>query len=212
MAAQEQRIKAFGVATGREITRIGFDEGVSAKSLARPELQRILDCVRDGSVGTVIVLKLDRLTRSIRDLGELLDTFRKANADLVSVSESLDTSSAAGRMVVNLLGVFAEFEREQIGERTQFAISYKRRAGEVYGPVPFGYKRDGDLLVLHPEEHAALQSAIRMHEDGATLRQIGEWLSRSGFSPKRGGKAFYPATVRSMLTSRIAAEGKTAAI
>jgi site-specific DNA recombinase len=206
LAAQSQRIEAFAVATGRELSEIVMDEGLSAKTLARPELQRILEGVRTGRIGTVIVLKLDRLTRSIRDLGDLLETFRKAGADLVSVSESLDTSTAAGRMVVNLLGVFAEFEREQVGERTTFAISYKRRMGAVYGPTPFGWIRDGDRLVRDEREQSALRTAMEMHEDGQTLRSIGAWLTRSGFMPKRGGKAFYAATVRSMLSSRISAE------
>jgi site-specific DNA recombinase len=206
LAAQRQRIEAFGIATGRTLDEIAIDEGVSAKSLARPQLQRILEGVRKGTVGTVIVLKLDRLTRSIRDLGELLDTFRKANADLVSVSESLDTSSAAGRMVVNLLGVFAEFEREQVGERTSFAISFKRRSGAIYGPVPFGFRRDGELLLKDAVEFEALQRVVKMNRDGATLRAIAQWLTEAGLAPKRGGKAWYPGTVRCLLNSKITTE------
>ena len=208
LAAQQERINAFAIATGRIIDELVVDEGISAKSLARPQLQRILEGVRKGNIGTVVVLKLDRLTRSIRDLGELLETFRKANADLVSVSESLDTSSASGRMVVNLLGVFGEFEREQVGERTSLALAYKRRAGEAYGPEAFGFRRLGATFERHAEEYPALMKALAMHDEGATLRSIGHWLTSAGFRPKRGGKQWYPATVRRMLTSRISREAR----
>ena len=125
---------------------------------------------------------------------------------LVSVSEVLDTSSAGGRMLITLLGALAQFEREQVSERTSFALSYKRKAGQVYSPIPFGFVREGDLLVPEPREQAALQRARAMAASGSTLRQIGEEFVRLGIQPKRGGAVWHPASVRSILRSRAARE------
>lgn len=116
LAAQRARIEAFALAMGHELDEIVVDEGQSAKTLLRTGLAEILSGVRSGAIGTLIVLKLDRLTRSTRDLAELLDLFARADASLISASESLDTKTAAGRMVVNMLGVVAQWEREAIGD------------------------------------------------------------------------------------------------
>jgi DNA invertase Pin-like site-specific DNA recombinase len=90
----------------------------------------------------IAVATLDRLTRSVRDLGELIDLCSKRDVALVSVGETLDTSTAAAaRMVVNMLGVVAQWEREAIAERTATSLAHKRRERYVYGSTPFGYIR-----------------------------------------------------------------------
>lgn len=205
LAAQEARVRAYALAMGFEVSEIVCDPGASAKSLQRPGLQRVLAGVRTGSIGTVIVVKLDRLTRSTRDLAELLDLFAKADAALVSVAETLDTASAAGRMVVSMLGVVAQWEREAIGERTAVALEHKRKAGDVYGSTPFGFRREGDRLVPEPAEQSALAEARRMDLAGASFREIGRMLDARGAQPHRG-RAWHASTVRAMLRSRIATE------
>jgi len=206
LAAQEDRLKAFAVATGRDLGKVVIDDGQSAKNLARPGLRQILDGVRRKQIGAVIVIKLDRLTRSVRDLGELLDLFNRFDVALVSVSESLDTASAAGRLMINVLGSVAAWEREAIGERTAFALAHKRRQRAVYSPEPFGWTRVGDMLVADPQEQAALARAKVMSAGGATLRQIGEEFVRLGVAPKRGGLKWHAASVRSILRSRATKE------
>jgi len=206
LAAQEARLKAFAVATNRDLGKVIIDDGQSAKTLARPGLREILDGVKRGRIGSLIVLKLDRLTRSVRDLGTLLDLFSRYDCDLVSVSESLDTASAAGRLMTNVLGSVAQWEREAIGERTAFALEHKRRLHAVYSPEPFGWTRVGDSLIAHPQEQAALERAKVMAASGATLRQIGEEFVRLGVAPKRGGKKWHAACVRSILRSRATKE------
>src|SRR5580704_17741072 len=124
--AQESRIAAYATALGWQVSEIIRDAGESAKSLKRPGIAKVLSGVQAGAIGRVITLKLDRVTRSMRDLSSLLDVFAKADASLVSVSESLDTQSAAGRLVVNMLGVVAEWERLAIGERTAQALAQAR--------------------------------------------------------------------------------------
>jgi DNA invertase Pin-like site-specific DNA recombinase len=203
---QRTRIEAYAIATGREVDEFIVDAGESAKSLRRPGMIRLLEGVKNGSIGAVIVLKLDRATRSVKDLLHLIEVFGKANADLVSVSESLDTSTASGRMVVQILGVMAEFERAQLSERTAGALAHKRRNRQVYGHAPFGFRREGDSLTEDSQEQWALSVARRMRVEGASLRRVAEWLEGNGFSPSQGGQAWRKQTVAQVLGSRIAAE------
>jgi site-specific DNA recombinase len=203
---QRTRIEAYAVATGREVDEFIVDAGESAKSLKRPGMIRLLEGVKDGSVGAVIVLKLDRATRSVKDLLHVIEVFGRANADLVSVSESLDTSTASGRMVVQILGVMAEFERAQLSERTAGALAHKRRNRQVYGHAPFGFRREGDDLVEELREQWALSVARRMRTDGASLRCVAAWFETNGFLPSQGGQVWRKQTVAQVLGSRMAAE------
>lgn len=203
---QRARIEAYALATNRRLDETVVDAGESAKSLRRPGVRRILAGVRSGQIGEVIVLKLDRLTRSVKNLLELIDMFTKSNADLISVSESLDTASAAGRMVVQILGVMAEFERAQISERTAGALRHLRRRRRAYGHVPFGWRREGDQLIEVAEEQWALNVTLRMRKNGNSLTTIGSWLSSQGFIPHQGGRAWRKQTVAQVLRSRMATE------
>jgi site-specific DNA recombinase len=185
--------------------QIVTDPGASAKSLERPALRALLDRVRAGEIATVVVLKLDRLTRSVRDLADLLELFAKHSVALVSVSEHLDTNSAAGRLVLNVMGTVSQWEREAIAERTATALAPKRSVGAVYGSTPFGYVREGAALVEDPTEQAALAEAIQMDRAGASYREIGRMLTACGAKPKRA-TTWHAASVRAVLRSRIAME------
>ncbi len=182
------------------------DAGESAKSLKRPGIATILEAVRRDEIERLVVAKLDRLTRNVRDLSDLIELCAKHDVALVSVGETLDTSSAAGRMVVNMLGVVAAWEREAIAERTATALAHMRRARSVYGSTPFGYVRKGDSLVPHAKEQRALRDAIIMDRAGKSFRDIAAMLTARGAVPKRG-KAWHASSVRAMLRSRIATEG-----
>jgi DNA invertase Pin-like site-specific DNA recombinase len=98
-----------------------------------PGLQRVLAMVQNREVQAVIVAKLDRLTRSVRDLCELLELFERRGVALISLAESLDTSSAAGRLVINIMAAVSQWEREAIGERTRDALRHKRSQNERGG-------------------------------------------------------------------------------
>lgn len=205
LAAQEARIAAYCAAMGWPVSEVVRDAGESAKSLQRPGMTKLLTDVRAGVVARVIVLKLDRATRSTRDLADLLDLFAKCDTALVSVSEHLDTSSASGRLVVNMLGVVAQWEREAIAERTAFALAHKRKARSVYGRTPFGFVRIGDALVPQAREQAALEEAARMDRAGASFREIAARLTETGVKPHRG-KVWHASSVRAMLRSKMAME------
>lgn len=199
IAAQRDRLEAFAKATDRSLQFIFADEGRSGSTLDRPGLRDLLELVNGHEVQEVLVLKLDRLTRSIRDLCGLLEQFRRVDTALVSTMESIDTGSASGRLIVHIVGVISQFEREQIGERTSIALQHLKRTGRVYGQVPFGYRRRENTLVEDVEEQHALDHIRTMRAAGASLRQVAIWLTVRGCRPPQGGALWHPNSVRKML-------------
>lgn len=188
---------ALGLAEGTEV-RVYTDAGESAGSLTRPALQSLLAEVRARRVSVVVVAKLDRLTRKMRDLLDLVATFERHGAALASVGERIDASSATGRMMLQLLGVFAEFEREQTRERTRAAAAVKRSRGEVYGFVPFGSQDVAKRLVPVVAEVDAIETMRRLRGEGASLREIAAELQARGVPGQRGG-TWQAATVSRIL-------------
>ena len=137
---------------------------------------------------SVIVAKLDRLTRSVKDLAELLERLYRRGVSLVSVAESLDTGSASGRLVLNIMTAVSQWGREAIGERTRDALSHKKPKGERVGTVPFGYELAPDGVHLDPEpaEQAMLDKIRELRASGYTLRQIADELNGRGFRTRCG--------------------------
>src|SRR5580704_1681528 len=174
LEAQAEKIRAMAVVHNTVLAEIIVDGGESAKSLNRPGMARLLAMVDAGEVKTVIIAKLDRLTRSVKDLCTLLERFERRGVALVSVAESLDTSSAAGRLVLNIMTAVSQWEREAIGERTRDAMRHKRNNGERVGTVPYGYRlaADGRHLEPDPAEQEALVEIRRLRGDGMALRGI----------------------------------------
>jgi site-specific DNA recombinase len=124
LAAQHVKIEAYALVKDWILAEVIRDEGVSAKSLVRPGLQRLLALVEAGQVEAVIIYKLDRLTRSVADLDKLMKLFERKGVALVSLQESLDATTATGRLMMNLLASVSQWEREVIGERTRDAMQH----------------------------------------------------------------------------------------
>lgn len=195
---QEQKIRAWADSQDFKLAKIFNDEAESAKDLDRPAVQELLGLVDGGKVSRVIIYKLDRLTRSVRDLGNLLERFEKNNVALSSVYETLDTASAGGRLVVNVMASVAQWERETIAERTQAALDIKRQNSEKLGGIcPYGYRaRQG---TLHPfeEEQKVLKGILKARGEGRGYQDIAEALNEQGVKPRKGA-AWYAATIRFM--------------
>ena len=174
--AQAEKIKAMAVVHNAELVEIIVDGGESAKSLQRPGMERLLELVDGKKVQAVIIAKLDRLTRSVKDLCELLERFERRGVALISVAESLDTSSAAGRLVLNIMTAVSQWEREAIGERTRDAMSHKRSNGERVGNIQFGYRLCGDGKHVEPDpaEQSVLDEIGRLRQSGHSLRGIAQ--------------------------------------
>lgn len=166
-------------------------------------LERLLALVDARKVDTVIVAKLDRLTRSVKDLALLLERFTRRGVALVSVAESLDTSTAAGRLVLNIMVSVSQWEREAIGERTRDAMAHMKATRQAYGPTPYGFERKGDMLTTADDEQGTVQQIRQWHTNGWTLRKIAGELNRLGVATKNGGAAWYASTVRRIVTNKL---------
>jgi DNA invertase Pin-like site-specific DNA recombinase len=185
---QNEKVRAMAVVHGAELSEVIVDAGESAKSLTRPGMARLLKLVDTGVVDTVIIAKLDRLTRGVKDLAELLERFTRRGVSLVSVAESLDTGSAAGRLVLNIMTAVSQWEREAIGERTRDAMRHKRANHERVGTLPFGYRLAADGVHIEPEfsEQTILGVVRQLNDAGLSTRQIAVELNRQGFKTRRG--------------------------
>lgn len=192
---QRARCAAWCEATGYELVETVVDGGVSAKTLDRPGLKKALTLVgggaKRGESWGLLVMKLDRLTRSVRDLGDLVDRCEREGWYMLSITESIDTSSANGRMMVNMITLFSQWERETISERTRVAMAHKQEQGEyIGGGVPFGLALvDGGKVEPKEEEQTIIHRAraIRAAAPSLSLRAIGDRLHQEGLRPRNGG-------------------------
>lgn len=209
LEAQVAKLRAYAVAMDLDLVDVVVDAGVSAKNLARPGLGRVIAMLDAGEVDGLLVAKLDRLTRSVRDLGDLVDRYFSDRAHtprtLLSVGDSIDTRSAAGRLVLNVLASVSQWEREAIGERTRDAMQAKRSRGETTGEAPYGYSvgADGRTLVADPAEQAVLRIVREARARGLSYRTIVAELAAAGVV-SRSGRAFAVASVHA-LAARAAA-------
>ena len=190
LEAQEAKVRAMATVQGATLLEVIVDGGESGRSLNRPGLQRLLSLVNSGEVTSVIIPKLDRLTRSVKDLCQLLELFERKNVALVSVAESLDTGSAAGRLVITIMGAVSQWEREAIGERTRDVLSHKRSNGERVGNIQYGYRLSGDGLHVEPEpnEQEVLAAIRALRGRHRSLREIAAALNDRGLRTRRGSK------------------------
>lgn len=187
--AQRAKIEAWCTLNDYTLTAVHVDAGLSGKSaLNRLGLQEALNDCRKGSA--LVVYSLSRLARSTRDTLDISDRLSKAGADLVSLSEKIDTTSAAGKMVFRMLAVLAEFERDQIAERTCTAMQFKKAQGERVGAIPYGYALDANGVDLLPEpvEQEVIRQAKELQFSGLSLRKIAAELKRRGFNARNGAE------------------------
>lgn len=202
--AQKAKVEAYATLYGLELVDVVIDAGVSAKTLDRPGLTRALTAIAAGEAAALLVVKLDRLTRSVIDLGTLIDRhFGDKGAALMSVSEQIDTRSAAGRLVLNVLMSVAQWEREAIGERTSAAMAHKAARGEYTGgraPYGFTIADDGATLVKLPAEQAVIAEARELRASGLSLRAIAAELDKRGLRSRKG-KTFAATQVKRMVAA-----------
>jgi len=202
--AQEQRIRAYCHAKDWTLTEVVRDEGLSAKNLKRPGLQCILERIskRNGkrSLDSIVVVKLDRLTRSVGDLAYLNKLFETNKVSFISIQESVDTSTASGKLFHNIIACLSEWERGIISERTRDALHHKRSKGQRAGEVPFGYQLSEDGKALRPiqQEQEVLDTIRSLRNSSLSYWKIADHLNGQGIITKKGGK-WYPESVRSVL-------------
>src|SRR6516165_4817592 len=161
------------------------DGGLSGASLERPALQALLADVRARKVDTVVVYKVDRLTRSLADFAKLIELFETHSVSFVSVTQSFNTSSSMGRLTLNVLLSFAQFERELIGERVRDKIAASKRKGIwVGGPVPLGYAAVDKKIVVVAAEAEAVRTIFARYLELGSVRALAQDLDRRGIRSK----------------------------
>jgi DNA invertase Pin-like site-specific DNA recombinase len=163
-----------------------YDDGAySGASLVRPALQALLADVQSRKVDIVVVYKVDRLTRSLADFAKLIELFEAHAVSFVSVTQSFNTSSSMGRLTLNVLLSFAQFERELIGERVRDKIAASKRKGLwVGGPVPLGYAAVDKKIVVIPAEAKAIRTIFARYLELGALRLLADDLNRQGIRSK----------------------------
>src|SRR5215208_6094302 len=164
-----------------------YDDGAfSVASLERPALQQLLADVEAGKIDIVLVYKVDRLTRSLADFAKLIELFDAHGVSFVSVTQSFNTTSSMGRLTLNVLLSFAQFEREVIGERVRDKIAASKKKGLwVGGPVPLGYASLAKKLVTVPEEAETIRLIFRRYLELGSIGELIEDLDRRGVRTKR---------------------------
>jgi len=191
--AQKAKLEAYASLYDLQVVDLVVETG-SAKDLSRPGLQALIRRLQAGEAQGLVVCKLDRLTRSVADLGRLVEgVFNKVA--LLSVAEQIDTRSAAGRLVLNVLASVSQWEREAIGERTKSVMQYMKAQGEYTGgEPPYGFRLEDGRLVEQPAEQVLIALVKRYRAEGMTLRAISSVLAEQG-RVSRTGRPFHAQTV-----------------
>lgn len=190
VAAQIEKLEAMCKSQDWKMLPVYVDDAYSGKNLDRPAMRRLLEDARRKKFDVVLVYKLDRLSRRLSDLVSLGEKFESIGIGLRSLTEPFDTTYPAGKLLFNMLGSFAQFERELIGERTKLALQRRLREGKWNGIAPFGYRlgKEGPLEV-HPEEMPYAKRVFQIFlEEGLGVKLIARRMLKEDRCTRRKGK------------------------
>jgi site-specific DNA recombinase len=192
--AQREACEAYIKSQAHEGWRLvpdRYDDGAfSGASLERPALRVLLADVRAGRINTIVVYKVDRLTRSLADFAKLVELFDQYGVSFVSITQSFNTTSSMGRLTLNVLLSFAQFEREVIGERVRDKIAASKRKGIwVGGPVPLGYRCVDKKLVVMPQQAETVRTIFTRYLELGSIGALIEDLDRRGIRTKANGRS-----------------------
>lgn len=195
LEAQRKKIEAQATLSDLELVDVLQDAGESAKDLHRPAMTDLLNRIDSGQVDCIIVAKLDRLTRSLKDINDLIETLGRAKradggrggVDLISTSESWDTSTATGRLVINMICAVAQWEREIIAERTSAALQEMKAQGKATGGVPqYGFDFVDGKRVENEQEQAVLSDIALLKAAGHSWQGVTDGLTEKGHRTRAG--------------------------
>lgn len=187
------------------------DDGLSGGSLERPALQQLLEDMRQGRIDQIVVYKIDRLTRSLADFAKIVDTLDAAGASFVSVTQSFNTATSMGRLTLNMLLSFAQFEREVTAERIRDKIAASKRKGLwMGGQVPMGYQADGRTLTIDEGEANTIRQLYDLYDEHGTIVAVRDTASDLGLRSRlrhradgttTGGRPFDRGQIHHILTN-----------
>ncbi|QDU28840.1 DNA-invertase hin [Anatilimnocola aggregata] len=187
------------------------DGGYTGANMDRPALRRLMADIEAGKVDCVVVYKVDRLSRSLLDFGKIIEAFEKHKVSFVSVTQAFNTATSMGRLILNVLLSFAQFEREMISERTRDKIAAARRRGKWAGGMPvLGYNVANTKLVVDPGEALKVRQIFELYLEHQSMLAVAKELESRGWQTKswttgkgtvRGGRSFDKASVYQLLTN-----------
>ena len=198
LEAQEAKIVSWCKANDYELVKVYVDAGISGKRMdTRKELLAALASLKKGMA--LVSYSLSRLARSTKDALAIGETVAKKKADMVSLTEQIDTTTAAGKMMFQMLSVLAEFERNLVAERTTNALQHKKRTGQKYtNQTPYGFEAIEGRLVQVQQEAEVVAEIQASRTGGNTLQFIADSLNTRGI-PTKTGKQWAPATIHLLL-------------
>jgi site-specific DNA recombinase len=176
---------------GWTLVREAYDDGgFSGGSMKRPALERLFEDIKAGGIDTVVVYKVDRLTRALSDFARMVDLFDKHGVSFVSVTQQFNTTTSMGRLTLNVLLSFAQFEREVTAERIRDKIAASKKKGIwMGGPPPLGYDVADRKLVINEAEAESVRTIFRLYLELGTIRRVVEALAERGIVSKRRAHA-----------------------
>ena len=202
---QIEKLKAYALLKDWDIYDIYADEGISGKNIVdRPAVNRLINDIENGKVKNVLVFKVDRLTRSTRNLIELVDLFEKNKCTFTSLTESIDTDTPSGRMFLKIIGIFAEFERENLASRLK--LGFERKAKEGYtlatNNLSYGYtmEKGQKIQQIHPDEARIVKEIFSMYiDENKSFHQIARTLNQRKVKTKTNVTAWNATTIKAIL-------------
>src|SRR5206468_328900 len=199
---------------GWVLARTRYDDGgFSGGNMERPALQQLLADIQGGRIDIIVVYKVDRLTRALADFARLVEIFDAQGVSFVSVTQQFNTTSSMGRLTLNVLLSFAQFEREVTGERIRDKIAASKKKGMwMGGNVPLGYDASARSLAVNPAEADTVRCLFALYRELGCVRRVKEEADRLGLRTKRsttangterGGKSFSRGPIYTLLSNSI---------
>lgn len=177
IAAQKERLKAYCKAQGWQDYRFYVDEGISAKDMKRPQLEKLFEHIREGKIKLILVYRLDRFTRSVRDLHKMLEIMEKHGCGFKSATEVYDTTTAMGRLFITIVAALAEWESANSSERIKMALEKKVADGERVGAIPFGFDLNENEQLTPNHQKETVLEIIKQIKSGKSATAIAKFLS-----------------------------------
>ncbi len=202
LGEQEEKLRQLCEFKEYQIFKVYQDAGISAKDMEhRPQFQEMLKDMKEGKLNYIVAYKLDRITRSVRDLEELISVLEQYNCFLLCDRDDVNTSTANGRFFVRMLTVLSQLEIEIVSERTKFGLNGAIKSGHIPGQRPFGYKSAEDKrMVIDNATRPYVEKIFDMYLEGKSFQQIANYFKENNIYPKKNWK---DTTIQKIIDNKI---------